>query len=297
VVKFLLALMAIAAIAWLQYPSIGSAGEIKLTERETKSADGVRITYTTGGKDGPAVLFIHGGLADRGFWSNQLEEFARKHQVIALDLAGHGTSGKNRNHWTLENFGKDVVAVVQSERLEKLILVGNSLGGAVALEAARLLPGRVIGVVAVDTCHDFSAAMDPDALRKRAAMFRKDFGEACDAMASQLFHADADPELVKDVKSRLRKNSGEVIAAALEDFAGYDGSKAAKAANVPIRCLNGDLYPTRVEANRKVVTDFKAVIMRHAGHFPMLERPKEFNEKLESLITELHDQDARKRPP
>jgi pimeloyl-ACP methyl ester carboxylesterase len=186
-------------------------------------------------------------------------------------------------------------AVVQSERLEKVILVGNSLGGAVALEAARLLPGRVIGVVAVDTCHDFSAVMDPDALRKRAAMFRKDFGAACDAMASQLFHPDADPELVKDVKSRLRRNSGEVIAAALENFVGYDGSTAAKAANVPIRCLNGDLYPTREEANRKVVTDFKAVIMRHAGHFPMLERPKEFNEKLESLITELQDQDARKR--
>jgi pimeloyl-ACP methyl ester carboxylesterase len=188
-------------------------------------------------------------------------------------------------------------AVVQSERLEKVILVGNSLGGAVALEAARLLPGRVIGVVAVDTCQDFSAVMDPDALRKRAALFRKDFGAACDAMASQLFHPDADPALVKDVKRRLRRNSGEVIAAALENFVGYDGTRAAKVAHVPICCLNGDLFPTRVEANRKVVSDFKAVIMRHAGHFPMLERPKEFNEKLEALITELHDQDAQKRSP
>jgi len=53
--------------------------------------------------------------------------------------------------------------------------------------------------------------------------------------------------------------------------------------------LNGNLFPTRTEANRRIVPDFKAVIMHHAGHFPMLERPKEFNEKLEAIVSEMHE--------
>ena len=212
---------------------------------------------------------------------------AGRHRVVALDLAGHGASGKNREQWTLENFGRDVEAVMGRERLRRVILVGNSLGGAVALEAARLLPLRVQGVIAVDTCHDFSARLDAALLRQRAESFRKDFPSACDAMAEQLFHPNADPQLVKDVKSRMRKGSAEVIASVLEGLATYDGVQAARAAHVPVFCLNGDLCPTRTEKNRKIVPEFKAVIMHHAGHYPMLERPKEFNDKLAAMVHEI----------
>src|SRR5262249_36598264 len=160
---------------------------------------------------------------------------------VAIDLAGHGGSGKDRKQWTLDNFGRDVVAVVERERLGSVILIGNSLGGAVALEAARLLPGRVRGVIAVDTCHDFSARLEPAAIRKRTESFRKDFPSACDAMVKQLFHPDADPNLVNDVRNRMRKGSGEVLVSVLESLATYDGAQAAKAARVPVYCLNGDL--------------------------------------------------------
>jgi pimeloyl-ACP methyl ester carboxylesterase len=57
------------------------------------SADGVRIAYTTKGECEPALVFIHGGLADRTCWSNQIDVFGERYKVVALDLAGHGESG------------------------------------------------------------------------------------------------------------------------------------------------------------------------------------------------------------
>jgi len=48
--------------------------------------------------------------------------------------------------------------------------------------------------------------------------------------------------------------------------------------------LNGNLFPTRTEANRRIVPDFKAVIMHHAGHFPMAEKPEEFNQAIDEFL-------------
>ena len=89
------------------------------------SADGVEIVYTAEGKGEPALVFIHGGLADRTFWLNQIEAFKRRFKVIALDLAGHGESGCNRSKWSMQAFAGDVQAVLAAERINRAVLIGN----------------------------------------------------------------------------------------------------------------------------------------------------------------------------
>ncbi len=96
-------------------------------------------------------MFVHGGMADRTFYDGQLRAFAPPYRVLAVDLAGHGESGANRTAYTVPGFGADIKAVADAERLERVILFGNSLGGPAALEAARLLGQRAIGVVGIDT--------------------------------------------------------------------------------------------------------------------------------------------------
>jgi pimeloyl-ACP methyl ester carboxylesterase len=73
----------------------------------------------------------------------------------------------------------------------------------------------------------------------------------------------------------------------MESLAGYDLGATFKHAGVPIRAINGDLWPTQVEANRALAADFDAVIMKGAGHYPMLERPEEFNRILIDVANEL----------
>ena len=73
----------------------------------------------------------------------------------------------------------------------------------------------------------------------------------------------------------------------LASLADYDLGSSARKLTVPLRAINGDLYPTDVQAARKVTADFDAVVMTHMGHYPMLERPDEFNRHVADLAAVL----------
>jgi pimeloyl-ACP methyl ester carboxylesterase len=253
----------------------------------TTSADGVEIAYSHAGSGPVSVLFIHGGLARRAFWTPQLSALGGTFRMAALDLAGHGESGRNREHWSIAAFARDVCAVAGALDLRNLVLVGNSLGGPVALEAAPRLAGRVIGIVGADTLHAAEQVFPPEEAQARAAAYRNDFHGTCAAMCHALFHPGAHLELQAWALRIMFAMDQEVVARMMEGLAGYDLGAAFRSAGVPVRAINGDLWPTEIEANRKLAPDFDAVIMRGAGHYPMLERPDEFNGLLRDLVNGL----------
>lgn len=268
---------------------VGSAqdNEAVATIGRAVSADKVEIVYTAKGSGETAVIFIHGGFADRDFWANQVETFAKKYRVIAVDLAGHGDSGKNRTNWNLINFAEDVRAVMDKENIKRAVLVGNSLGGPVALETARLVRGRVVCIVAVDTLQGFDIQYPKDFFKNRAEAFRKDFAGTMGQMVRSLFKSDVDPDLRARVEKTMLDNSPEMAAALMESLGGYNMVDTLKKLKQPIRCINGDLYPTLVEKNREVYPDFDAVIIPDTGHYPMLERPQQFNRHLAEILEKL----------
>jgi pimeloyl-ACP methyl ester carboxylesterase len=253
----------------------------------TKSSDGVDIAYSEAGNGPVSVLFIHGGLASRAFWAPQLAGLANTFRMAALDLAGHGDSGRSRHDWSISAFAGDVCAVAETLELRHLVLAGNSLGGPVALEAAPRLAGRVIGVVGVDTLHAVEPVYPPEEARARGAAYRADFGGACAEMCHALFHPGEHVELQSWALKIMLGMDQEVVARIMEGLAGYDLGAVLGKAGVPVRAINGDLWPTGIEANRKVAPDFDAVIMKGAGHYPMLERPDEFNRILTDVVNGL----------
>ncbi|MBZ5723778.1 MAG: alpha/beta hydrolase [Acidobacteriia bacterium] len=255
-----------------------------MLSRTTRSTDGVAISYSVSGAADTALVLIHGGLADRSFWDGQHEPFADRFRVIAPDLAGHGESGRNREKWGIAEFAHDVLAAIDAERVSRAVFVGNSLGGVVAIEAALLAGTRATGVIGVDTFQDLSRRIDPQWANEQADAWGRDFAGTLDRMLGALFHPDAAPSLVAGVRRRMARTPGEVVAAMFRSFAGYDTGASARQLRVPVRCINGDLWATDTQANREVVADFDAVILPHTGHFPMLERPDEFNRRLAELV-------------
>jgi len=278
-------LIAAAATAGWAYGGIGMS--VKIERKTCLAADGVTLVYSAAGKDEPALVFIHGGLADRTFWDAQLKAFADRHRTIALDLPGHGESGLNRKKWGIPEFGADVKAVIDAEKLKDVVILGNSLGGPVAIEAALLLPGRVLGVVGVDTLHVLDDEITPEDARDRAELFSRDFPGALKRMVRMLFHPDADPAIVAEAEKRMSGASPEAARAMFLSLGGYDQGASVRRLTVPLRAINGDLYPTDVAGNRKAKADFDAVIMKHMGHYPMLERPEEFNRLVEETVAAL----------
>jgi pimeloyl-ACP methyl ester carboxylesterase len=122
-----------------------------------RADDGLEIVGEVRGQGNTALIFLHGWCGDREYWKHQVEVFATDYRVVALDQAGHSESGKGRKAWTADGLAGDVEAVVTALSLKRVILVGHSMGGSVALLAAKRMPGTVIAVIGVDTLQNPSS--------------------------------------------------------------------------------------------------------------------------------------------
>lgn len=264
-------------------------GPTVLRDGRTRSADGLPIAYTAGGEGSPALVFIHGWACDRSHWEQQLAAFAPRHRVVALDLGGHGESGRDRADWSFDRLAGDVEAVVEELDLQRVILVGHSMGGPVSLAAAARLPERVVGIVAVDTFHDAEFHFPDDQWQEWIAAYEADFLGTCQGFVRQFFpYEDADPALVERVVSGMCSIEPEIGIALLRQFPGFDLPAAMAAAGVPIRAVNSTAFmPTAVEVNRRYSPGFDAVELDRVGHFPQMERPDEFNDALARMVTDL----------
>ena len=251
--------------------------------------DGVPIAYTIHGGGSPALVFIHGWMCDQTFWDAQVAPMSEDHTVVTVDLAGHGLSGLERDQWTLEAFGTDVQSVIEHLDLGDVILVGHSMGGPVALEAARLMPDRVIGVVAVDALQNADFEYGPDQKAGFLAVWDEDFAGTCKNFVTSMFPETADPALVDRVESSMCEGPAKSSVAQLQNFLDYDMKAALAAVQVPVRCVNASQWPTNIEGNRTYHEDFDAVVIDGPGHFLMMETPEQFNAHLGLIVAEMSE--------
>ena len=257
----------------------------------TTSSDNVKIVFNQQGKGKPAIIFIHGWTNPKEILDDPVDHFSEKYRAIAVDLAGSGESGNNRSEWTMEAFGNDVVSVVNKLKLDEVVLVGFSMGTTVAIEAANLLPEKVIGVVLVDDLMDPDVQYPPEVIAffdsvlmdlatdmtneklVRLGFYKKNHEAAFERIK----------ELYPDTLSQIGWN---------ESLHGYikwineDLKESVKQLKVPVTAINSNMEPTNVEAWMKYVPSFQAKIMTDVGHLVFWDNPEEFNRLLEETIQE-----------
>jgi len=113
--------------------------------------EGTPITYRAWGAPGdPVALLVHGGAAHSGWWDHVGPHLAVGHRIIAPDLSGHGDSGR-REEYTLQTWARELLAVAESESADEPVIFGHSMGGFVALTAAREHGERMLGAAAIDS--------------------------------------------------------------------------------------------------------------------------------------------------
>jgi pimeloyl-ACP methyl ester carboxylesterase len=119
--------------------------------------NGIDLYYETHGAGRPLIL-LHGGLGSGEMFGPVLPQLTQRHQVIAVDLQGHGRTADIDRPIDVRLMADDIAALIDHLGLEKPDVVGYSLGGGVALQTAAKYPAKVRRLVAV------SANVRPDAI-------------------------------------------------------------------------------------------------------------------------------------
>lgn len=151
-------------------------------------SSGVRLAYTEQGKDrqGPVLLFVHGLGSNLKSWRKNLNALSPKARCIAVDLPGYGDSGKGDYAYNMTFFAEALRDFLQIMGIPKVILVGHSMGGQIAVHLALAHPGIVEKAVLLapagfETFSEkdrawFAAIMTPDILKATPpAQIRKNF--------------------------------------------------------------------------------------------------------------------------
>jgi len=280
-------LAAVLAACHRQAPAPAAAlpatGTVALPQDEgpriAMSPDNVHIEYRVYGAGDPAVLLVHGWASDANYWHEQLDALKTHYTVVALNLAGHGASGNNRSDWSIANYAQDVATVARQIPNARLVLVGHSMGAAVALEAVPLIGTRVIGVIAVEALR--SVGLPPAAapeIEQRLKPFRADFvGETRKLVTTSLFTRDATPALVQKVAYDMSLESPAVAVPSLQALLATDLTPLLPQIHVPVYVINSDLAPTDAARIRRALPGTTVDVLEHSDHFLMLEDPARFN--------------------
>jgi pimeloyl-ACP methyl ester carboxylesterase len=111
---------------------------------------GQRLAYTSYGEGARVIVLLHGLLFSQRMHETLARSLAeRGHRVVTLDLLGHGASDRPADMWrySMPEFGRDVVALLDHLDIADAVVMGTSLGANTTLEVASLAPERLRGMV------------------------------------------------------------------------------------------------------------------------------------------------------
>lgn len=260
----------------------------------TITLDQVHVDYTSCGSGDTTLLFLHGWCIDKTYWSEQVKRFCPRYRVVTVDLPGFGLSGHNRNTWTIEKYGEDVARIIDALQLKNVVLIGHSMSGNIMLEAAARKPELIAGLVGVDNFKDFGSEFTAEqqaAVAGFMIQIKKDFPGTSVAYAEgNLLHPTTDSIARKRILQSFAGADPAVAIPVLESLLAVGSREQVLAPQMKqhLFLINSDASPTDEKALQSF---FKAgvtvVPVPATGHYPMIEKPEEFNRALEKVLAGL----------
>jgi len=251
----------------------------------------LHINYSLSGIGDITLLFVHGSFLDESIWNSQVDYFSSSYQVVTIDLAGHGKSGNNRNTWTIEQFGQDVIALIKVLQLKNVILIGHSLGAEAILEAAVLYPQPIIGFIAVEAFKNAGTDLPEQyqaQVKEMLEKFKTDFANTSEQYArQQLLTPETKPEITERIVKAYREAYEPMGIESSEDGFNYYERERDLLQHLPVKMhlINVNYVPTNTQAlDQYAAKSYELIQMRGTSHFPMLESPRELNELLGEAI-------------
>lgn len=150
-------------------PAWFSAALATAPQERTATVEGTVVAYRAWGDPADrSIVLVHGGAAHARWWDHMGPLLANGRRVIAVDLSGHGDSGR-RDRYSLDTWAREVLAVVRDAgTAASSVVIGHSMGGMVTLRLASLAGAQIAGAVAIDSPVRDVAPEDLAARQRRA---------------------------------------------------------------------------------------------------------------------------------
>ena len=248
------------------------------------------VHYEVYGRGKPVIL-LHGWLGSWGLWQETMSYLGRYYRTYALDFWGFGESGKKRETYAVQDFVSLVDQFMEQLGIANAPLVGHSMGGTVSLAVAIKYPERVSKIVVVGSPIVGSSLALPlkwAGYRPIAFMLFNMMGifRSAIRLASPIICRD---ERFADMMDRdLSRTTVESFLRSIASLRRTDLRPMLDQIKVPAMGMYGDrdviVHPRQWEPMKKGIAHAHIERFPSAGHFPMLEEPQNFAERLKSFL-------------
>lgn len=253
-----------------------------------------RITVETAGEGGVDIILVPGLSTPREVWQGLVEELQGQARLHLVEINGFGSApaGENAGGTLIQGSAEDIARYVDSRDLQRPVLVGHSLGGAVAMLSAIDDPQRYGGVMVVDSAPFLARMFDPEATPESAAemagqLKRQILSSAPEERSAMTARGMArTPEAVAAVQGWIEQADQQAVAEGTAELLQLDLRPRLSSLALPVAVVHPDmgdgsaryrqLYADVPEADFTPIPD--------SGHFVMLDNPDAFLAALRAFI-------------
>jgi len=243
---------------------------------------GLKIFYEKRGEGFPVYL-LHGALLTHSLWEPQLEALASRYSAIAPDLPGHGQSDSLSSP-SIGDYSETVAGLMEALGTKEAVVVGHSMGGAVALQLALDHPEKVRALVLANT--GAKLGVSPLFLR----IFRENFRDAMEMGWKIMLGRKGrnKKEELRGLEEVMKATRPEVGVADLEACNAFDCRGRLSEIRKPALIVGGAddtlTPPWYQEYLHQRLEGSSLVMLREVGHLSMVEDPSSFNSALLSFL-------------
>lgn len=252
------------------------------------SVGGNRIHFVTIGNGDRAVVFVHGWASNLNFWREQIPALASQARLILMDLPGHGQSDKPQTAYTLDFFAETVLAVLRAARVDQAVFIAHSMGAAVLCRVLQRSPEKFAALVSVEGLLRRPVSTPAEARALVGPFSSPQYLDHARGLIGTFFPIPGTDKLRDQVMSDMLATPQHVMLGAMLGMFGPEQPDwRLQKVDTPVLVINApspwwkDGYESYVRS-LSPRTDY--VTMEGVGHFPMLEKPAEFNAVLLSLL-------------
>ncbi len=272
--------------------TVHSCSEPSANKKDTSQINNqLAIEYDQCGTGDTTLLFVHGWCINKDYWDNQSGYFCDRYKVVTLDLPGFGKSGKNRTDWNFEQYADDINEFIKKQELKNVILIGHSMSGDILLLTDTKYPQSVIGIVGIDNLKAPGTKNTDEqtkAMEGFFAMMDSSFTGTVEVYTKQyLFPPSADTSVVNRVIKDFKANDSTIAIKVLRSLVDVSQKERDMMQQLThkLYLINSDFGPTQIDSLKKYCkASAEVVYIIGTGHYPMIEKPAEFNTALEKVI-------------